>query len=81
MRRTILDIDGIFNHQSRQSRPDNMFGAKFISSNDGSGAAPDTSFQAVASSTPKLDISQIAGEVALNPEEIEEIISGKRTMQ
>lgn len=82
MKRTILDIDGVFSHETRFSRPGSMFGGVFTSNvNETELASSDgeeSVASAVLSSFPgKLDLSQIAGDVDLDPEAIEEVISGK----
>lgn len=84
MKRTILDIEGVFSHESLFSLPDSMFGGVFSShlnqtEEARSGEAAESVAAAVLSTFPgKLDLSQIAGDVQLNPDEIEEVISGKR---
>ncbi len=78
MKRTILDIDGIFTHESSFNRPDNLFGAQFIGPSASAESTDDSlPMTVVVNSTPKLDISQLAAGLSLKPEEIQEVISGR----
>lgn len=83
MKRTILDIEGVFSHESRFSLPESMFGGVFSAHlNETDNYHPSHESESVASAVlstfpGKLDLSQIAGDVQLNPDEIEEVISGK----
>lgn len=78
MKRTVLDIEGVFSHESMLPRPDSMFGAKFetTSENSTSVDVSDAEHMPVTTGTPKLDMSQVAGGLDLAPEQIEEILRG-----
>lgn len=83
MKRTVLDIDGVFSHESLVPRPDVVFGGRFTSATyNNSGNDDDASFNQALTVVPqrepaKLDLNQIATGLSLNPDQIEELITGK----
>lgn len=83
MKRTVLDIDGVFHtegkHESSVNRPEKIVGGQFRHTPDASDVASDfdvSELTSVQTVLPKIDMSQVAQGVSLNPDEIEEMITG-----
>jgi len=81
MKRTILDIEGVFSHESKLPRPDSMYGASFVSPDETNTTNTDTTSDSgmapVSQRFPvKLDMSQVLGGLDLLPEQAEAIVKG-----
>jgi hypothetical protein len=88
MKRTLLDIEGVFSHESAIGRPDNMFGAQFTNPNatefggksdSGIGIDSTTLMPVVNNDPGEMDLSQMAHGLGLGADEVEEIIKGRPT--
>lgn len=80
MKRTVLDIEGVFSHESLMARPEGMFGARFTSTHNDTddGLSYEEAMTSVLTKDPvKLDLNQIATGLSLNPAQVEELVTGK----
>jgi hypothetical protein len=76
MKRTILDIDGVFQHESALARPDNLYGGSYAQPP----AEPESDEHqpmGVFVPQPKIDLSALAGGSSLSADAIEEMMTGQ----